>query len=177
MVAQQESLDGNHAGFVPIWLGCGGQFLDHDIDLTESDAANGMAPIGISSPEDVLAPGPIPFARSNFQSGTGSEGLPRQQINEVTAFIDASQVYGSDETRAAELRLGVGGLLKTSAGNLLPMNVSGLPNAGGSGPDMFMAGDVRANENVGLTAMHTTFVREHNRLAHLLGDVDPLGYR
>ena len=146
-----------------------GQFLDHDIDLTGGAAENGTAPIEITALGDPLSPGPIPFGRSNFVSGTGSgTGTPRQQVNQITSYIDASNVYGSDPTRAAELRTFSGGRIKISNDNLLPMNSAGLPNAGGTGSDLFLAGDVRANEQVGLLAMHTLFVREHNRLAGLL---------
>ncbi len=38
---------------------------------------------------------------------------------------------------------------------------------------MFLAGDIRANEQVGLTSVHTLFMREHNRLADLIKAVDP----
>ena len=145
-----------------LWLW--GQFLDHDIDLT-----GGADP---EEPFDILVPAgdpdfggtpTIPLSRSLYQND-----LPgvRQQINEITAFIDASNVYGSDSARADELRTMNGdGKLKTSSGNLLPFNIPGLPNAPTNSPNFFLAGDVRANEQVSLTAMHTLFVREHNRIA------------
>jgi hypothetical protein len=117
----------------------------------------------------------MPFFRSLYDSATGgSAASPRQQMNQVTAYIDASNVYGSDAVRAAALRTRDGtGRLRTSAGNLLPFNVDGLPNGGGPLPDLYLAGDVRANEQIGLTSMHVLFVREHNRLADLIRAANP----
>ena len=98
----------------------------------------------------------------------------RQQVNQITAFIDASNVYGSDEERALELRTLDGtGRLKTSEGDLLPFNENGLVNAPSTDASFFLAGDIRANEQVGLTAMHTLFVREHNYWADSMLRVTP----
>ncbi len=138
-----------------------GQFVDHDIDLTEG--SHNPEPFNISVPSgdpwfDPYHTGTqeIELNRSiyDLSTGTGKDN-PRQQTNGITAFIDASNVYGSDATTAASLRSGIGGKLKTSTGNLLPLSDS----------NFFLAGDIRANEQVGLIAMHTLFVREHNRLA------------
>jgi hypothetical protein len=125
---------------------------------------------------DPAGTGPVvlPVNRSIHDPATGTgAGNPRQQRNEVTAWIDASNVYGSDPVRAAALRTNDGtGRLRSSTGNLLPFNTAGLPNAGGPSPALFLAGDVRANEQSGLTAMHTLFMREHNRLAAEIATAD-----
>jgi len=156
-----------------------GQFLDHDIDLTV--AAEPAEPFDV----------PVPLGDPWFDpAGTGTQVIPlnrsawmldlagvRQQRNEITTWIDGSMVYGSDAARMAELRAFDGeGRLATSPGFLLPFNVNGFPNGGGDGdPTLFLAGDVRANEQVGLTAMHTLFVREHNHWAAFFGSFPAIG--
>jgi peroxidase len=158
-----------------------GQFLDHDLDRTDGsdppEPANIAVPLGdpFFDPPPGTGAAEIPCDRSLYDPATGSPALgPRQQMNQITAWIDASNVYGSDPTRAAALRASDGsGRLKTSAGNLLPFNEAGLPNAGGTSSALFLAGDVRANEQVGLTAMHTLFMREHNRWVALLAAEHP----
>ena len=159
-----------------------GQFLDHDIGQTPLGGHGESLPISVPSGDPIFDPGrtgraTLGFLRSEFDESTGTgPDNPREQINRLTAFIDASQVYGSDGLRARTLRANDGtGKLDTSAdGRFLPYNVFGLDNDGGDDRrDLFLAGDVRANEQVGLSALHTLFVREHNRIAEELGDAYP----
>jgi hypothetical protein len=157
--------------FVYAW----GQFLDHDLSLTETATPRERFSIPVPSGDASFDPSgtgamTISMSRSAYDLLTGtSAGNPRQQTNSITAFIDGSQIYGSDATRAAALREFVGGRLKTSAGNLLPFNTAGLANANDAhvvaDNQLFLAGDVRANENPELCALQTLFVREHNRIA------------
>lgn len=176
----EQSLVNNRglSAFVYAW----GQFLDHDIDLTNS--ASPAEPFSITVPQgdadfDPQGTGTqtIPLIRSIYDATTGtSSSNPRQQVNAITAFVDASQVYGSDAQRAAALRTLQGGHLKTSEGGLLPFNTTGLENAtppGAPASAFYVAGDVRANENVELLALHTLFVREHNRVADRLAASNP----
>ena len=136
-----------------------GQFLDHDLSLTET--ADPTESMGILIPQgdyhfDRSGVGNlyINFSRSEFRHGLAAD-VPREQVNQITSWIDASNVYGSDDTTATSLRSFTGGELRNSEGNLLPIGADGF----------FEAGDIRANEQAGLTAMHTLFMREHNRQA------------
>ncbi len=157
--------------FVYAW----GQFLDHDIDLTETASPKEPLPIIVPVGDawfDPLNTGAmtLPMSRSKYDLATGTSiDNPRQQVNSITAFIDGSQIYGVDAKRAAALREFSGGRMKTSNGNLLPFNSDGFVNANDThqteDTKLFLAGDVRANENPELLSLHTLFVREHNRIA------------
>jgi peroxidase len=173
--AQSDSIPNaaNATDFLWQW----GQFLDHDIGLTPEHHPLEDAPISMPAGDPFFDPfhtGTVTMglSRSIYDPTTGTDATnPRQQLNLITAFIDASNVYGSDAARAAALRTNDGtGRLATSAGNLLPFNTGGFENAGGTDPGLFLAGDIRANEQNGLTAMHTLFMREHNRIAGQLAD-------
>ena len=176
--AQEDAIPNSHNASDFLWQW--GQFLDHDIDLTDGVDPTESADISVPEGDEFFDPNntgtvSIPLNRSIYDSDSGTSSQnPRQQINEISAWIDASNVYGSDTERAAALRTLDGtGTLKSSADNLLPFNTDGLSNAGGDSSSLFLAGDVRANEQVGLTAMHTLFMREHNRLAALIADEQP----
>jgi len=107
----------------------------------------------------------------------GKRGNPRQQTNELTSYLDGSMIYGSDETRAAALRTFSGGELAMSAGGLPPFNTAGLSNANDAhivaDNQLFLAGDVRANENVELSAVHALWIREHNLVAQTIAKLTP----
>jgi len=147
-----------------------GQFIDHDITLTQSaldEFGNPLESFPIEVPTGDIYFDPdgsgddlIDLNRSVFEE---DENGVRQQINQITAFIDGSVIYGSDAEWAASLRTFQGGLLATSDGDLLPYGDDGF----------FLAGDIRANENAALTSMQTIWMREHNRIATELAQNNP----
>ena len=165
------------------------QFLDHDITASvegKTEAENIPVPMG-DPMFDPFSGGQaiIPFMRSEVMPGT-NPNKGRDQINEITAWIDGSGVYGSDLERATWLRSGVHGKLKSTPspnGELLPCNTpTGDCNSAqtdaaaprmasdtdrcGNRLKVFIAGDLRANEQPTLLALHTLFLREHNRICN-----------
>lgn len=185
-----------------------GQFLDHDMDFFAASPSTTRFNDGRSCQESCENEQPcfpikIPkddprikrykcmeFTRSSAVCGSGSTSVffdsitPRQQINQITSFIDASNVYGSTAKDAKDLRSFEGdkGLLKrgvhaTNGKYLLPFNqdtpIDCMVNRSVSRVPCFLAGDHRANEQLGLITMHTLWMRQHNRLAGELRRINP----
>ncbi|KAK7102407.1 chorion peroxidase-like [Littorina saxatilis] len=169
-----------------------GQLLDHDMSIvpvaTEFDDTikccgvppeeqyHDCFPIEIPS-DDHHFDKCMEFVRSDpltFLNGTVPQ--PRTHLNAITAYLDAAMVYGSDRMKAKKLRSnnGTGALLKTK----MYKGKARLPE--GHEEDCInlshshfcaMAGDDRVNEQPGLTAIHTVFHLEHNRLVRKLAKV------
>jgi len=174
------------------WGWTWGQFLDHTFGLRQ-ETGTGATPANIAfnaaDPMEEFTNdlGVIPFNRTATSPGTGtSTANPRQQNNTTSTLINAFSVYGGTNARLDWLRAGTvdGNPTNNSASLLLQNgflprktargNASTAPAMAVDGhllanPDSAMvAGDVRANENVALTATHTLFAREHNRIVSLL---------
>ncbi|XP_046565071.1 thyroid peroxidase-like [Haliotis rubra] len=178
-----------HSVMVMQW----GQFLDHDITGTPVLTDNGSdidccdrTDSVLSDPDSPCFPINLPdgdfyfgdgkcmnLVRSEAVSGTGTDSSnPRQQYNELSAFIDGSQIYGISDSEMAELRDtdSGSGLLKVGTNNLLPEGDSDdcFLDTSDSSNYCFKAGDSRVNVFPGLSALHTLFMREHNRVATAL---------
>ena len=167
------------------WGWVWGQFVDHDIGLRNEQPGE-SAPIAFNTNDPLEAftddLGAIAFSRTPAAPGTGV-ATPRQQVNTLSSFIDASNVYGVDPARLAWLRLGPvdssgAPLMLTDDGYLPRVTARGDPTTApamdlmgalvGMPSRAVVAGDVRANENIALTALHTLFAREHNRIVAAL---------
>jgi hypothetical protein len=171
------------------WAWVWGQFMDHDFGLR--DETPGESARLAFNPSDPLETfkndlDGMGFARTPAAPGTGTSS-PRQHINTLSSFIDASNVYGVTSARLEWLRVGPvdnnldnnGARLMLTADGYLPRvtergNAASAPPMDLMGPlvgtpeKAIVAGDVRANENIALTALHTLFAREHNRIVSLL---------
>ena len=171
------------------WGWAWGQFLDHDFGLRDETPAE-SASIAFTAGDPLEAFrndfGVIPFSRTPAAPGTGV-GSPRQQINTISSFIDASNVYGTTAARLDWLREGpLDGNPSNNGARLFLTKTGYLPRADARGNpaaapavDLMgqlvmtpsraaIAGDVRANENIALTGLHTLFAREHNRIVAAL---------
>nr|XP_004670023.2 eosinophil peroxidase [Jaculus jaculus] len=180
-----------------------GQFIDHDLDFSPESPARVAFTVGVDCEKTCaqLPPCfPIKIPPSDPRIKNQSDCIPffrsapacpqnrnrvRDQINALTSFVDASMVYGSEVSLALRLRNRTNhlGLLATNqrfhdhGRALLPFdNLRDDPclltNRSARIP-CFLAGDSRSSETPKLAAMHTLFMREHNRLATELRRLNP----
>ncbi|KAM6164454.1 eosinophil peroxidase [Rhynchocyon petersi] len=180
-----------------------GQFIDHDMDFVPESPARMAFSEGIDCEKSCVQLPPcfpikippndpritnqrdcIPFIRS-------APACPRNrnkilnQINALTSFVDASMVYGSEVPLSLRLRnrtnslglLAINQQFRDNGRDLLPFdNLRDDPclhaNRAARIP-CFLAGDSRSSETPKLAALHTLFMREHNRLATELRRLNP----
>ncbi|TME74225.1 MAG: peroxidase [Chloroflexi bacterium] len=171
------------------WAWVWGQFMDHDFGLRD-ETPGASVPLAFNA-NDPLETFTNDFAQMSFTRtpaapGTGT-ATARQHVNTLSSFIDGSGVYGVTPARLEWLRVGPvdndlsnnGARLMLTPDGYLPLvtargDAASAPAMDLMGPlagapnDAVVAGDVRANENIALTALHTLFAREHNRIVAAL---------
>ncbi|XP_042211466.1 peroxidase-like [Homarus americanus] len=194
VIVDRDSLYDNFTILIMQW----GQFLDHDITHTPITKGKNMSDItccksGQRRQPRELHPDCIPIEiplEDNFYNQFGQRCMefvrsmpamrpkcnfgPREQMNQITSFIDASNVYGSNEDESKELQTFNNGLLKVNSvgHSLLPPNPTECQNSVGQ-EYCFKAGDSRVNEQPELAVVHTIWMRQHNKLAQELKKINP----
>ncbi|MEL7084032.1 MAG: peroxidase family protein [Cyanobacteria bacterium P01_G01_bin.4] len=101
---------------------------------------------------------PIKVKKSRGDDTRTDGGNPPTFINDVTHWWDGSQVYGSSRKRVAQIRTHVDGKVVIGEDGLLPIEPS-------TGVDFTGFSD---NWWVGLSLLHTLFVKEHNTICDRL---------
>ncbi|KAJ8304775.1 hypothetical protein KUTeg_018358 [Tegillarca granosa] len=165
-----------------------GQFLDHDLVATPvSKGKNGASikccgieeirpecfPIQIPKDDPYFQTDCLNFVRSAETVQPDSSPTKREQINQVTSYIDASVVYGSTKDMMDKLRLFVNGQLKTSKHGLFPPQSNDTCRLTHGNEFCMFAGDFRVNVVPNLSILHLIFLREHNRIAKKLATFNP----
>ncbi|CAG2169339.1 unnamed protein product, partial [Oppiella nova] len=169
-----------------------GQFLDHDISLSPVTQlrSGGIQccprPTHPDCFEIPILPNDGFFNRMGKRCINFVRSIPcescrtgaRLQMNELSAFIDASNVYGNSLNESFALRdkdglLAVG--LDRKGRHILPES-NNIANDQCSRPNKvcFRAGDnSRVNQHPALTTLHTLWMRQHNRVASALKQLNP----
>lgn len=175
------------------------EFPNPNCDVENCVCTDVCAPVRVPDNDQAFGVGTprngscLPFSRTLPACST-EDFQARTPVNEITHYLDGSVIYGSTKTRANFLREFNGGRLKVgdpfpsgSGRDSLPqippcppqegLNGEAIPPATSCCPPgfntCFVAGDVRANEEVSFIVIHTLWLREHNRIAAALANLNP----
>ncbi|GAB6023039.1 hypothetical protein CHUAL_007131 [Chamberlinius hualienensis] len=172
-----------------------GQFVDHDLSQTPTKKVNVSGifrnppccgkeerhpecfPIEISKSDSFYKKFNIECMELVRSIASGECNLgQREQQNQLTSFLDASQIYGVLDRLSENLRSHKDGKLRA---DLLDREFPPHKNSGpcngnlGRGLLCVETGDTRATEQPLLTIFHIIFLREHNRIASGLAHLHP----
>lgn len=148
-----------------------GQFVDHVLALSKTGAESFIIEI-VNDTYISGSDATINLKRNAYILVDGC----RHPINRNSAFMDLSTVYGSNDDTGHNLRTHEHGLMKMTIveGQEVPPFQSGNTDEAMLGETsrqvMFFTGDPRGTEIPSLTAIHTLFLRNHNRLARKIRD-------
>jgi hypothetical protein len=140
-----------------------GQFIDHDFALTLENEEE-EAPVEVEEDDPIFGEdGEMRFPRSFFSL---NNDFQRTFVDELSSFLDLTQVYGNSEERLALIRTFENGLMNTS----IQVGNEEFPPEDPMNPGGFICGDIRCTENTQLFGFHTIFLREHNRQARIVAE-------
>ncbi|KAK3577764.1 hypothetical protein CHS0354_003769 [Potamilus streckersoni] len=157
-----------------------GQFLNHDfigtpletdeegkLDCCKDKTRKECFPVLIPKGDPHFPDGTcFNFVRSAGSTANCRPGIKQQQ-NQVTSYLDLSQVYGPTSGQEESLR-DEGYMLMDSDGALLPPPRRNKCQLINTEEHCFLSGDARVHENPSLASYHTLFAHRHNIIAKSL---------
>ncbi|KAF7989755.1 hypothetical protein HCN44_008429 [Aphidius gifuensis] len=172
-----------------------GQFIDHDITATaQSRGFNGTFPQCCTNrgsefqPPHLTHPDCLPIIVDSKDDFFGKLGVrclefvrsgpapkedcafgSREQLSQVSSYIDGSMIYSSNTAHSNSLRTFRNGLLQYGQPAGGPDD---LCRRGSLATNCFRAGDARLTEQPALTSLHVVFLRLHNKIATELSAVN-----
>lgn len=120
----------------------------------------------------------LSFVRSSPAPRVGCAFGQREQLNQLSSYIDGGMVYGKSVEDHRRLRSFKDGKLKASivdGTDFLPQKAEGcsIPRPKRQTQGCFFSGDGRVNVQANLVVMHALFLRHHNRIAGQLQQINP----
>ncbi|XP_022171593.1 peroxidase-like [Myzus persicae] len=156
---------------------------DKNIQYTLNKNMRSCKPIPIPDDDKFFKPEPydcMNYVRSRPAVRSDCTFGPMEQMNQATHYLDGSMIYGSSEEQELSVREMSFGRLKEIDLYRYDPEFSSMPREttdtkacqNGIGT-CFKAGDIRANSFPQLTALHTLWIKEHNRIALEIHQIKP----
>jgi Animal haem peroxidase len=157
-------------GFIPastlnLMAGAWLQFMIHDWFSHGKNDKDNIIQIPLKAGDSWSHGNPMTFlgtTKDPTRPSGSYDAYPPTFLNHETHWWDGSQLYGTDLETLQKVRSGEQGKLRIESNGLLPVDEHGVDLTGENG-----------NYWIGLSMLHTLFVREHNAICDHLQDKHP----